>query len=1178
MFNERAFISQVERANPKELANLLVRPSLEEEKALRAHLGDERYQRMHSMALRRKVSRSVAGEPNRNVVVIHGIMGAELSISSNGGAGDLTWVNPFRILRGWLDRLRLSPDGRSEANPKFTVTATSIMKRYYGELLLALAENWKVKDFFFDWRKDLDLAADSLNTMLGTWFENEAPVHIVAHSMGGLVARTFIKKYPKRWRTMWDQAGKGKDGGRLIMLGTPNYGSFSIPQVITGVEGLVRKLAMLDIRHNRTQLLGTFNSFVGSYQMLPSPEEMSNIKDLYNSGTYSPFDANVPQQHLDRAREHHQWLRDVVDPERMVYVAGYDQPTYSDISDWSKLDTTKGYSMTLDGDGRVPHRLGLLKTPDGSQVTTYYIKEDHGNLSTNATILGALDQLLETGETKDLLQRPARRAVKPNEEVLRAQYEATLAADEATLGISLGRMSARSIPVRATTGNEDQPDIDESVPTIVSPEERKVAEAITRGFLAYRGDGLTPAVEPETSEAVSQSAQIEIGLVYGGIQSVDYDKLRTKENSPVDAIAVGHYIGVQPQWAELALDEAISAALLGNGKNKRPEKPDKADLILTQYTERGIIHGKLGQPFLIPDPRDVNGRKSKTGRLIAIAGMNEPGRFGAPELTVLARELCWALGRLNKLHLATVMIGSGEGNLPLRDALAAWLSGIRRAVASSQFDAGRTLQRVTFVEYDPSKVIQLDRILTKQSPRPNFKIIYDPLTPAEIERLKTEAYESARRGLEKKWETDPEATPQDVDVAPSRVTVTHDPDKKTFRFGAITETASIPERDTVLDPNLVWTANSELAGEQVPAMQLERGKFLEQLLMPADLRKQLYRRAPLVTMLDSTTARIHWEMVAQPSLDPSPVPRTPSPGTFEYEDNFLGTSRGFTRQLRTTFAPTPEPPPPPQSVLRILVVADPAEDAHLPGAEEEAVAVADLFDSYNTTRKEPTATRVEVQRLFGPIDATRTNVLRELTQRHYDLLHFAGHCVFQWDDDPRMSGWIFNMKRKELLTANELDRVDRVPKFVFSNACESGITPDRAQDRNDHLAPSFAEAFFNRGVANFVCTAWPVDDVAARVFAVTLYSHLLGIQPPEPDSEEPVGAVPMHEAMRKARLAIASTPNGRTTWGAYQHYGNPYFRLFYENLNGRARSAAKTRSTRKTTTTRAGAKKQRKKR
>ena len=1150
MFNERAFISRVERANPEELADLLIRPSLEEEKALRAHLGDETYKRMHGMALKRKVTRGTQATQKGNVVVIHGIMGAELSVSS-GGPGDLTWVSAFRILRGWLDRLRLSDDGRSEANSKFIVTATAVMKRYYGEMLLALSENWNVKDFFFDWRKDLDLAADALNAKLGSSFDDGAPVHIVAHSMGGLVARTFIKKYPARWRTMWDDKGNGKAGGRLIMLGTPNQGSFAIPQVITGLEGLVRKLAKLDLRHDRQELLETFNSFVGSYQMLPSPEEMSNVAPLYNSGTYSRFKVNVPQQHLTRALTHHQWLKDTIDFDRMIYIAGFDQPTYSDIIDWNKLDSTKGYQMTLDGDGRVPHRLGFLKSADGKkQVQTFFIKEEHGNLSTNTMILAALDGLLETGQSNLATELPARRGAKPTQDQLRAQYEAELRADEATLELSLGRMSTRSIPF----GGADVKDLAEqesvAVLTVVSPEERKVEEAITRGFLAYRSDGTSADTSIEF-DASSEFATIEIGLVYGGIESIDYEKILSERKAPVDSIAVGHYIGVQPQRAELALDKALSAALLPKGA-----PVTKGDLILTQYTERGIIYGQLGQPFLMPDPR--NERKSKNERLIAIAGMNEAGRFGVPELTVLARELCWALGRLNKVHLATVVIGSGEGNLGLRDAVSAWLSGIRRAVAGSKFDAKRRLQRITFVEYDPRKVIQLDRILAAQQreqKQRNFEIIYKPLSAATAQQVKSAAFDWAQEELKRNWERDIEGRSADPDAVPSRVTLSLDTEKNTYRFGAITENASIPERDIVIDPNLVWTANDELAGEQTPAVQLERGRFLEGLLMPIDLRKQLYGAAPLVMMLDSTTARIHWEMIAQPSLDSSPHRRPQQPGTFEYEDGFLGTSRGFTRQLRTTFAPPPEPPPPPQTVLRVLIVADPAEDAHLHGAEEEAVAVADLFESYNTAQN---STRIEVKRLFGPIDATRTNVLRELMLRRYDILHFAGHCVFEWNGDPSLSGWIFNMKRKELLSANELNRIDQVPKFVFSNACESGVTPDRARDRNPRLAPSFAEAFFNRGVANFVCTAWPVDDVAARGFAVTLYANLLGIQ--SEGVSNAGGPVPMHEAMKQARLAIARTPNGRTTWGAYQHYGNPYFRLFYEEAKpATPRKARKTR-------------------
>ena len=35
----------------------------------------------------------------------------------------------------------------------------------------------------------------------------------------------------------------------------------------------------------------------------------------------------------------------------------------------------------------------------------------------------------------------------------------------------------------------------------------------------------------------------------------------------------------------------------------------------------------------------------------------------------------------------------------------------------------------------------------------------------------------------------------------------------------------------------------------------------------------------------------------------------------------------------------------------------------------------------------------------------------------------------------------------------------------------------------------------------------------------------------------------MYEAMRYARLAIADAPTAARTWGAYQHYGDPFFRL-----------------------------------
>jgi hypothetical protein len=383
-----------------------------------------------------------------------------------------------------------------------------------------------------------------------------------------------------------------------------------------------------------------------------------------------------------------------------------------------------------------------------------------------------------------------------------------------------------------------------------------------------------------------------------------------------------------------------------------------------------------------------------------------------------------------------------------------------------------------------------------------------------------------------------------------------------YRFGAITEEASIPEREIALDPTLVIEANDRLPALENTEKQLEWGRYMENLLMPEDLRPVFSTNAPVVMALDSTTARIHWEMIAQPDIYSISDNSNNAVGASQSRplDSFLGTSRGFTRQLRTTFAPAPEPPPPPRRLLRVLVVADPQEEDRLPGAEQEGRDVAELFKSFNDVWQLPD-NRVEVVTLFGPGEATRNEVLFHLTRRHYDILHFAGHCMFD-PDDPPASGWMFSGGK--ILSANELNRIDHIPKFVFSNACESGITPDRASERSSRLAPSFAEAFFARGVANFICTAWLVDDTAAREFALQLYSRLLGIE--MKDGQYLQGkSEAMYRAMQLARLAIAEQEYGVNTWGAYQHYGNPRLRFFDEttlkgSLKATTKSGAKKQS------------------
>ena len=144
------------------------------------------------------------------------------------------------------------------------------------------------------------------------------------------------------------------------------------------------------------------------------------------------------------------------------------------------------------------------------------------------------------------------------------------------------------------------------------------------------------------------------------------------------------------------------------------------------------------------------------------------------------------------------------------------------------------------------------------------------------------------------------------------------------------------------------------------------------------------------------------------------------------------------------------------------------------------------------------------------------------------MVHYAGHCFYD-DQHPDKSGFLFS--GGNVLTANDLERIDRTPKFIFANACQSGVLPSRPDLSSPELPAAFAEAFFKKGVANYICTAWPVgDDAALRICPGTLYPLAGRWDRARWKFTRPCGK-------RAARLSTT------TTWGAYQHYGNPSFRL-----------------------------------
>jgi hypothetical protein len=168
-----------------------------------------------------------------------------------------------------------------------------------------------------------------------------------------------------------------------------------------------------------------------------------------------------------------------------------------------------------------------------------------------------------------------------------------------------------------------------------------------------------------------------------------------------------------------------------------------------------------------------------------------------------------------------------------------------------------------------------------------------------------------------------------------------------------------------------------------------------------------------------------------------------------------------------------------------------------------------------------------------------------IVNEHFDVIHYAGHGFC---DSSRSAGWV--LAPDCLLSAKEIFRVRQVPRLVFANACFSAVTTSGDEvDGHREKSVGLAQAFFSRGIPNYIGAGWPVGDAAACECARWFYAGVLGLRGLDISSGLDGTAPPatIGLALRKARERISdiepSTASNslvkfdHTTWGAYQHYG-----------------------------------------
>ena len=207
------------------------------------------------------------------VVLIPGITGSVLEKDGKQlwGPSVGTVVGTALSRGGRLDALVLQRDSNGEEADDGVVATRLVPDVHivpglwkidgYGKVADRLKRNLKLEpgvnyfEFPYDWRRDNRVAARALQRSIADWLRRrrasapDAGVVIVAHSMGGLVARYFI-----------EVLGGWQDMHALITFGTPYRGSLNALDSLS--NGVRKLLGVLDL----TELSRSFTSI---HQLLP---------------------------------------------------------------------------------------------------------------------------------------------------------------------------------------------------------------------------------------------------------------------------------------------------------------------------------------------------------------------------------------------------------------------------------------------------------------------------------------------------------------------------------------------------------------------------------------------------------------------------------------------------------------------------------------------------------------------------------------------------------------------------------------------------------------------------------------------------------------------------------------------------------------------------------------------
>jgi len=339
---------------------------------LQAYFGAAEYRSLAALARR---ARAAPAAGALQVFVLPGIMGSQLGLPRAAPLpADILWLDPLDIQLGRLAALRLAGATR-------IVSLGVVLFSYLRLKLYLRAQGFAVEFHDYDWR----LPAVQLGQAFAARLRAARParVAVVAHSMGGLVTRAALAL---------------PDTGhveRVVLLGSPNCGSFAAVQALRGTYAVVRKVARLALRASAEELAAdVFNTFPSLYDMLPSGTCAAG-EDLCDARLW-PSTGPVPRAELMASARAARGQLAPADA-RFAQVIGVGQETVTRVR---RRRDDFVYTLTRAGDGTVPAVSAALPG-----AVTAYARVAHSELTRDARVGAAVVDFLRSGRTRRLPER-----------------------------------------------------------------------------------------------------------------------------------------------------------------------------------------------------------------------------------------------------------------------------------------------------------------------------------------------------------------------------------------------------------------------------------------------------------------------------------------------------------------------------------------------------------------------------------------------------------------------------------------------------------------------------------------------------------------------------------------------------------------------------------------------------